>query len=200
MAKPDHELIADCLSGQTHAFGELVLRYQNRLYNGLLHTTGSPEDARDVAQEAFVNAFQKLHTFGGRSAFYSWLFRIALNSAVSRKRKERRVPISIDSVREQSGREPIDQRPETQPGFSLEAAERQAAVRKALGELPEEFRTVLVLKEMDGLKYDEIAEIVGCPIGTVRSRIHRARLELRARLADVLADAGDAEPALSVDS
>ena len=102
VSKPDQELIAECLSGQTHAFGDLVARYQNRLFNTLVGVLGSVEDAHDVAQEAFVNAFQKLNTFRGHSAFYSWLFRIALNSAVSQKRKQRAV-VSIDAAREQSG-------------------------------------------------------------------------------------------------
>ncbi|MFN0055623.1 MAG: sigma-70 family RNA polymerase sigma factor [Planctomycetales bacterium] len=186
MLIPDQQLITECLNGQTGAFGDLVVRYQDRLFNMLVNVLGSREDARDVAQETFISAFQKLHTFKGRSAFYSWLFRIAMNSAVSRQRKRRRVPVSIDAARAQSGLEPTDPHADQYPGFALETAERQEAVRAALAELPEEFRTVLVLKEMEDLKYEEIAEVVGCPVGTVRSRIHRARSELRTRLASLL--------------
>lgn len=186
MSKPDQELIADCLKGQTSAFGDLVLRYQNRLYNTLVTVLGSVEDAHDVSQDAFVNAFEKLHTFKGRSAFYSWLFRIALNSAVSQKRKVNRVAVSIDATREQTGEEPADRHPAARPEHALETSERQVAVRVALGELAEEFRTVLVLKEMEELSYEEIAEIIGCPIGTVRSRIHRARAEMREKLIGLL--------------
>lgn len=186
MSQPDAELIADSLRGQTEAFGALVLRYQNRLFNSLVGMLGSAEDARDVAQDAFVQAFQKLHTFRGQSAFYSWLFRIALNTAASHQRKRHRSLVSIDAVREQTGQELPDLHPETRPGFGLEATERQAAVRLALTEMTEEFRTVLVLKEIDGLRYEEIAEIVDCPIGTVRSRIHRARIELRHRLTHIM--------------
>jgi RNA polymerase sigma-70 factor (ECF subfamily) len=188
VSRTDQELIALCLKGQTDAFGELVTRYQERLYNTLLSVLGSAEDARDVAQDAFVNAFQKLHSFRGRSAFYSWLFRIAMNSAVNRQRRLRHATVSIEAARERSGIEPADLHPEAHPGFSLESTERQALVRSALAGLHEEFRTVLVLKEMEGLKYNEIAEIVGCPIGTVRSRIHRARLELRDRLQAVFGE------------
>jgi RNA polymerase sigma-70 factor (ECF subfamily) len=184
--KTDQQLIAECLQGQTEVFGDLVLRYQDRLYNMLVNVLGSAEDAREVAQESFISAFQKLRTFRGRSAFYSWLFRIAMNSAVSRQRRRARIPVSIEAVRNQSGIEPTDPHVETQPGFSIETSERQQAVRAALADLPEEFRTVLVLKEMEELKYEEIAEIVGIPIGTVRSRIHRARAELRTRLAPLL--------------
>lgn len=186
--KNDDELIADCLQGQTPAFGQLVVRYQNRLFNTLINVLGSVEDARDVAQDAFVHAFQKLHTFHGRSAFYSWLFRIAMNTAISQKRKPHRVTVSIDAVRDQSGLEPTDSHPQARPEFSLETSERQALVRTALAELSEEHRVVLVLKEIEGLKYEEIAAIVECPVGTVRSRIHRARTELREKLEDLLQD------------
>jgi RNA polymerase sigma-70 factor (ECF subfamily) len=190
VSKPDQELIAECLSGQTHAFGDLVARYQNRLFNTLVGVLGSVEDAHDVAQEAFVNAFQKLNTFRGHSAFYSWLFRIALNSAVSQKRKQR-VVVSIDAAREQSGDEPIDRHPAARPEHALETNERQIAVRGALAELAEEFRTALILKEMEDMSYEEISEIVGCPIGTVRSRIHRARAELRVKLQGLLREPCD---------
>ncbi|MEX0701423.1 MAG: sigma-70 family RNA polymerase sigma factor [Planctomycetales bacterium] len=182
----DQQLIQDCLSGETEAFGRLVVRYQDRLYNTLLGVLCSPEDARDVAQDAFVQAFHKLGTFRGRSAFYSWLFRIAMNAAISRKRKDRRAPSSIDAAREAAGFEPADGHPAASPSYALEVRERQTVVRAALAELSEEFRTVLILKEMEGLKYEEIAEIVGCPIGTVRSRIHRGRNELREKLRALL--------------
>jgi RNA polymerase sigma-70 factor, ECF subfamily len=184
----DQELITECLAGSADAFGQLVLRYQNRLYNTLVNITGSAEDARDVAQDAFVHAFQKLSTFRGQSAFYSWLFRIALNAAISRKRKTKRTVASIDAARENAGIEPTDTHPDTHPSHSMEVSERQALVRQGLAQLSEEFRTVLILKEIEGLKYDEIAEMVDCPIGTVRSRIHRARVELRQKLEILLKD------------
>jgi RNA polymerase sigma-70 factor (ECF subfamily) len=180
--KPDHELIAECLGGQTQAFGELVVRYQDRLCNGMAGVLGSAEEGRDVAQDAFVQAFEKLASFRGQSTFYSWLFRIALNASVTRQRRRKRVPVSIEAVRELAGREPADEHPRARPDHGLELSERQQSVRSALSELSDEFRTVLVLKEIEGLKYEEIAEIVDCPIGTVRSRIHRARLELREKL------------------
>lgn len=180
--KHDDELVSDCLNGQTSAFGQLVTRYQDRLFNTLINVLGSTEDARDVAQDAFVHAFQKLHTFRGHSAFYSWLFRIAMNTAASYGRKKHRTPLSLEAVRVQSGLEPPDSHPESQPSYALESSERQSLVRVALAELSEEHRVVLVLKEIEGLKYEEIAAIVDCPVGTVRSRIHRARCEMRERL------------------
>jgi RNA polymerase sigma-70 factor (ECF subfamily) len=182
----DTKLIEECLAGRTEAFGQLVVRYQDRLIHTLVHVLGSREDALDTAQNAFVHAFQKLSTFKGDSAFYSWLFRIAMNSAISSKRKNRRVTSSIDGARESAGIEPIDNHPGTQPSHAMELSEQQVLVRKALDRLPEEYRTVLVLKEMDGLKYEEIAETLDIPIGTVRSRIFRAREELRGMLQSVL--------------
>ena len=184
----DVAAINRCLAGDADAFGDLVTRYQDRLFGTLVHMLGSFEDARDVGQDAFVLAFQKLDTFRGDSAFYSWLFRIAYNTAISRRRKDRRSAnqASLDMAREQTGAEPQDNRPTADPSFSLQSEERQTIVRQALDELAEEYRTVLVLKEMEGLRYDEIAEIVDCPIGTVRSRIHRARHEMREKLGRVL--------------
>ena len=182
----EKQLIRECLAGRTEAFGELVVRYQDRLYNALVGILGSPDDARDVSQDAFVHAFQRLKTFRGQSAFYSWLFRIALNAAASQRRRTRRKPASIDAARELTGGDPADPHPDAAPSHAMEADERRIAVQNALARLPEEFRIPLVLKEMDGLKYHEIAVIVGCPVGTVRSRIHRARSELRQRLDHLL--------------
>jgi RNA polymerase sigma-70 factor (ECF subfamily) len=182
----DQELIRRCLSGQPDAFGLLVERYQHRLFHSLVHVLGSTADAQDVAQDAFVHALEKLKTFRGQSAFYSWLFRIALNAAVSARRKTRRMSTSVEATREATGNEPADQRLSAEPSHALDLSDRQRLVRQALGELPEEFRTVLVLKEMDGMAYEEIAAICACPVGTVRSRLHRARLELRGKLSVLL--------------
>lgn len=182
----DQELIESSLSGSSEAFGALVRRYQHRLYHSLVHLLGSSEDAQDVAQDAFVQAFQKLATFRGQSGFYSWLYRIAMNTAISSRRKTRRPTASVEALREQTGEEPADQRGSSAPAYAMEVAERQQVVRAALSALSEEFRTCVVLKEMDGLSYEEIAGILDCPIGTVRSRIHRGRLELREKLRSFL--------------
>ena len=185
-APPDQTLIDQCLAGRREAFGQLVERYQHRLYHGLLHALGSAEDAQDIAQEAFVNAFEKLSSFKGEAAFYSWLFRIALNASISARRKTRRMSVSVELRREVSGLEPADDNPSNEPSYAMDVSDRQRLVRQALSELSEEFRTALVLKEMDGMSYEEIAAVVDVPLGTVRSRIHRARLELRAKLALLL--------------
>jgi RNA polymerase sigma-70 factor, ECF subfamily len=179
---PDQTLIDRCLAGQTEAFGLLVERYQHRLYGSLVHVVGSRDLAQDIAQDAFTNAFEKLGTFRGQSAFYSWLFRIALNAAVSARRKTRRVTGSVEAHRDATGAEPVDMSASSAPDHAAHVEDRQQLVRRALAQLPDEYRTALVLKEMDDLKYEEIAELLGVPLGTVRSRIHRARQELRARL------------------
>lgn len=178
----DQELIRRCLSGQTDSFGLLVERYQHRLYHALVQVLGSSHDAQDVAQDAFVHALEKLQTFRGQSAFYSWLFRIALNTAASARRKRKRMTSSVDVVKESTGVEPIDRRPATDPTYALDVSDRQRLVNQALDKLPQEFRVVLVLKEVDGMSYGEIAEICECPVGTVRSRLHRARQEMLGQL------------------
>lgn len=186
--RSDQELIAATLARDTAAFGELVARYQNRLYGALIHMTGSTEDAKDVAQEAFVLAFQKLASFRGDSQFYSWLFRIAMNASVNFRRKNRSLGASIEATKERVGLEPTDSRRDTAPDQPLEQAERQRLVREALAQMTEEFRIPLVMAEMDEMKYEEIAELLQCPIGTVRSRIHRGRAELREKLRRLLRD------------
>lgn len=188
MDTDDETLIAECLAGRTEAFGQLIVRHQDRLYHALVRMLGCPEEARDIAQDAFVHAFQKLNTFQGRSRFYSWLFRIAANAAISERRRPRHRVGSIDAVRDRTGHEPADSHPDSAPSHAAELTEQQQLVQQALARLSEEFRTVLVLKEMEGLTYDEIADMVGCPVGTVRSRIHRARKELRGILAVELSE------------
>ena len=190
-ARSDQELIAASLARDTAAFGELVSRYQNRLYHSLVHVVGSAEDAKDVAQEAFTLAFQKLSSFRGESQFYSWLFRIALNASVNFRRKNRSLGQSIEATKERIGSEPSDGRLDTAPEQPLEQAERQRIVREALAQMTEEFRVPLVLAEMEEMKYDEIAAMLQCPIGTVRSRIHRGRAELRDKLRRLLKNEED---------
>jgi RNA polymerase sigma-70 factor (ECF subfamily) len=180
--KTDQELVDEARRGNRRAFGDLITRHQDRLYRTLRSVLGSAEDAQDACQETFLTAFQKLHLFGGRSAFYSWLFRIGFNAAINCRRRRRSVA-SLDALRDQSVEVSDRAHPSSPPEGPLEVRETQAAVRQALGELPEEFRTALVLKELEGLKYEEIAELQNCPIGTVRSRIFRAREDLRQRLA-----------------
>jgi RNA polymerase sigma-70 factor (ECF subfamily) len=124
-APSDQTLIEQCLAGRRDARGQLVERYQHRLYHGLWHALGSAEDAQDIAQEVFVNAFEKLVSFTGQAAFCSWLFRIAPNAATSARRKTRRMSASVESRREDCGLEPSDENPTTEPSYAMDVSDRQ---------------------------------------------------------------------------
>jgi RNA polymerase sigma-70 factor (ECF subfamily) len=175
----DHRLITDCLKGKTEAFSELVRRYQDRLYNTVYRYVGHLEDAQDVVQETFLNAYQSLSNFKLESQLFTWLYRIAINTAISHKRKKR-AAVSIDTARNgEAGIEPFDGSETSRPGHALERAEEEKRIQDSLNRLSPEHRIVLILKDMEDLKYEEIADILEVPIGTVRSRLHRARQELR---------------------
>lgn len=183
MNQDDRRAIDECLAGRPAAFGELVLRYQDRLFNAVLRIVDHADDALDVVQESFLNAYQSLGSFKGDAEFFTWLYRIAFNAAVSQKRKKRSV-LSLDAGRDGGVvAEPPDDSEGVRPGDALERSEQHAALHAALARLSVEHRAVLVMKDLDGLKYEQIAAVMGVPIGTVRSRLHRARLELRDLLA-----------------
>ena len=179
MSTDDHRLIADSLAGNTAAFGELVRRYQDRLYNTVYRLVDNADDALDVVQDAFLHAYQSLDSFKGDSLFFTWLYRIAVNTAISMKRKKR-VMVRIDAgPNGDAVMEPYDTSEVSRPGHALEQAEQETRIQKALARLSPEHRAVLVMKDMEGEKYETMAETLGVPIGTIRSRLHRARLELR---------------------
>jgi RNA polymerase sigma-70 factor (ECF subfamily) len=178
----DAQLIDQALAGHSEAFGQLVARYQDRLYNSLVHVVGSRDLAYDAIQDAFVQAFVKLHTFERASAFYTWLYRIAFNIAVSRKRRDKPT-VSVDQIREGLGQEPVDRG--AGPADRMERQERACQVQAGLSRISEEHRAILVLREVDGCAYEEIAEILGLPVGTIRSRLHRARMQLKEQLKGV---------------
>lgn len=181
MNDDDRRLIAECLHGNRDAFGQLITRYQSRLYNAALRLVDTPDDAADVVQDAFLNAFQSLRSFKGDAEFFTWMYRIAFNVAVSQKRRKK--PTSslnaMEPGRNGLSREPVDASDYVKPGVALERSEEERRLYAALGRLSAEHRDVLVMKEIDGLKYEEIADVLKIPIGTVRSRLNRARLELR---------------------
>jgi RNA polymerase sigma-70 factor (ECF subfamily) len=181
----DTLLIEAILAGDTAAFGQLVVHYQDRLYNALVRVLGSAEDARDVVQDAFVQAFVKLDSFRGSSAFYTWLYRIAFNLAMSHHRRQHPTT-SLDCVKTDCGREPADGGPV--PEVQMARRERAELVHAALAELSAEHRQILVLRELEGCRYDQIADILQLPVGTVRSRLFRARLQLRDQLAPLLTE------------
>jgi RNA polymerase sigma-70 factor, ECF subfamily len=192
----DRRLIAEVLAGNTAAFGELVARYQDRLFNVAYRVLDNADDAADVVQDVFVNAYTSLRAFKGDSELFTWLYRIAFNTAISFKRRRRGV-VRIDGSGD-GGLDPEDRSLDTAPEAGLERTEDERVLGEAMAKLSAEHRTVLVLKDIDGLKYEEIADVMGVPIGTVRSRLHRARLELKSLLdpdAVGLVDAGGTEQA-----
>jgi RNA polymerase sigma-70 factor (ECF subfamily) len=174
----DRRLIEECLGGRRDAFGELVYRYQARLYNVVIRLVVHADDAADVVQEAFLNAYQSLPSFKGDAEFFTWLYRIAFNSAISLKRRKR-ATVSLDAGGPDGGIDPYDPSEYVKPGQALERMEGEVQLQEAMNRLSSEHREVLVLKDIEGMKYEEIAAILDVPIGTIRSRLHRARLELR---------------------
>jgi RNA polymerase sigma-70 factor (ECF subfamily) len=184
-APGDAQLVQAALAGDRDAFGDLVTRYQDRLFNSLVRMIGSHEDAADAAQDAFLQAYTKLDSFRGDSKFYTWLYRIAMNVALSRRRR-RRTMASIDHAKEAIGNEPLDSG--ESPEEVVISQENIEHVRVGLDQLADEHRQVLVLREIEGFSYEEIADVLSIPLGTVRSRIFRARDELRTRLKGVLGE------------
>ena len=178
----DAQLIDEALAGDSAAFGRLVTRYQDRLYNTLVHVVGSADEAHDMAQDAFVQAFLKLNTFHRTSAFYTWLYRIAFNLAVSRRRRQRPTSSIEHAAKSPAASQFRRRRTRRSPG-PRRACESSSG---GAGCLCEEFRSVLVLREIDGFCYESIAEVLDLPVGTVRSRLHRARIELREQLREAL--------------
>lgn len=176
----DSALVSACQAGQTEAYGVLVRKYQDKLYPTMLRLAGHPDDAHDLLQDAFLRAYEKLGKFHGESSFFTWIYRIAVNLALSNRRRKR--PLTVDSKGGGSGSEGTADPRDHDPSLPLEARERELLVQAALNSLAKDQRAVVVLKEFDGLQYDEIAKILNIPVGTVRSRLHRARIELRDRL------------------
>jgi RNA polymerase sigma-70 factor (ECF subfamily) len=172
----DAPLIDRSLQGDTAAFGTLVQRYEHQLFRAVALVVSAREDAEDVVQETFVQAYLKLSTFQRQSAFFTWLYRIAFNFALTRRRRHK-PQASLDAAREHAGIDVPDRAPAVDSQLLL--SERATLLRAALDELGGEQRAILVLREMEGLEYDTIAQVLEIPGGTVRSRLHRARLQLR---------------------
>ncbi len=185
VSNEEDELIRQALDGHSQAYGQLVERYQDRLFNAMLHVVGSADEAEDVVQDSFVQAYIKLDTFQGNSRFFTWLYRIAFNNALSRRRR-RRADMSIEQSREASGGEPEDRH--ESPDEPMLRDERVGMVKAAMQQLSEEHRTILVLREMDEMAYEDIAELLKINIGTVRSRLSRARNQLHDLLKQMMGE------------
>ena len=172
----DDHGIALTLEGDRDAFGSLVRKYQDRLYNGMVQIMRNESEAEDAVQEAFILALTKLHTFQGKSGFFTWLYRIAYNVAISRLRR-RKPTISLENQATETQLQlPGDQ---PMPDEGMMRRERASQLMQALESMSEEHRAILVLREMEELDYSAMSEVLNLPIGTVRSRLHRARLQLK---------------------
>lgn len=184
----EKQLIEAALQGDSAAFGDLVREYQDRLYNAVVHIVGCRAEAEDVVQDAFIQAFVKLETFKQNSRFYTWLYRIAFNVSVSRRRRKR-IEISVEQTRDATGDEPLDDA--SSPSDPLEQEERKEQLEVAMSMLTHEHRSIIVLRHMDEFAYEEIAEILEISVGTVRSRLHRARAALLENLKKLMPDEAD---------
>jgi len=190
----DQLLVARAQKGDRQAFGLLVSKYQRKLARLLSRLIRDPAEVEDVAQETFIKAYRALPTFRGDSAFYTWLYRIGVNAAKNYLSSQgRRAPTTtgFDSEEAESFEEGEQLRDNNTPEKLLHSKQVGETVNAAIEALPEELRTAIVLREIEGLSYEDIARIMDCPIGTVRSRIFRARDTVAEKLRPLLNTAPD---------
>lgn len=187
----DEELVEMAQNGDRNAFTLLVKRYQDRIYNLIYRYIGNAEDAIDLTQETFIKAFVKLGEFKGNSKFYTWLYRIAVNACIDFRRRQRISIVHWDDMRpNEFDRLDIDEPAnsidvvgeDSNPEAHMLKSELRQIVREAINTLPEHLRIVLILREYEDLSYEEIASIIGCRVGTVKSRLFQAREMLKRKL------------------
>jgi RNA polymerase sigma-70 factor (ECF subfamily) len=183
MTWSDEELVSRSIGGDLDSFNQLVLRWERPIYSLAYRVIGREEDARDVCQETFLRAFRALNGFRGQAKFSSWLYRIALNLCRDWVRRERRTPV----VQAPEDVEVLELAAVYEPGTSVEdlVARRELTrvVERAMARLPEEQRTAIILKEYHELTFQEIADLVGCPLSTVKTRLYQGLAVLRRELA-----------------
>ena len=188
----DRQLVERTLAGDPHAFDLLVLKYRRRIERLVGRMVRDAELVEDIAQETFIRAYRALHQFRGDAQFYTWLYRIAVNTAKKALVDLRRDPVVFENALQPAGDDDETSRPENEPSThetpesELAAREIAEAVNAAMEALPEDLRQAITLREIEGLSYDEIAAVMNCPIGTVRSRIFRAREAISARVKPLL--------------
>jgi RNA polymerase sigma-70 factor (ECF subfamily) len=189
MPVDEKALVRQARDGDLEAYDQLVRCYQERIYATIYHMTANHEDANDLAQESFIKAFQALKSFKGGSSFYTWLYRIAVNKTINfLKQRKNRVHLSLNDMDFNAEHDPdlmaliSDKTPRRDAGL----AELQEKLNAALLKLSEPHRLVVVLHDVQGLSHDEIAKVMGCNIGTVRSRLFYARQQLQSWLSDYL--------------
>lgn len=185
----DEDLVRRFLSGDRAAFAALVERHERRVYNLSLRMTGREEDARDATQDAFLTVLRKLSSFRGEAAFTTWLHRVTVNACYDLLRKRQRSPLlergddDLPAVEPPPAPDPAD------------ASSLSIDVQQALMQVPEDFRAVMILHDVHDLRQEEVAAILGVPIGTVKSRLHRGRVALARAMGLARSDPADGEPA-----
>lgn len=190
----DASLVARSLEGDLPSFEQLVVRYQNKILGYSARMLSDREEAEDVAQEVFIKAYRSLDSFRGESSFSTWIYRIATNLCIDRLRAKKRRPQSAYSLDEPFDKEE-DKGGRDVPDFSgeptrvVEREELRRRVREVVAEMPEKLRSVVIMCDMQGMAYEDIAKVLGCPIGTVKSRLFHARADLGRRLRPYIAGA-----------
>lgn len=188
----DAELVARSQAGDARAYELLVLKYQRRIQRLIARMVRDVDLVEDIAQETFIRAYRALHQFRGEAQFYTWLYRIAVNTAKKTLLDLKNDPLVTEAALRPAGEEDETFQPgnepmaEETPETLLAASEIAAAVQAALDALPEDLRQAVTLREIEGLSYEDIAAVMACPIGTVRSRIFRAREAISARVRPML--------------
>jgi RNA polymerase sigma-70 factor (ECF subfamily) len=184
----DKELVRRVQQGDKRAFDLLFARYQHKIFNLVGRYLRNAQDVEDVTQEAFIKAFKALPRFRGESAFYTWLYRIAINTAknhlVARNRRPPGVDVDVEEAEFMDGADLLKE--SLSPETALSRDQLAAAIDEAIGQLPDDLRSAVTLREFDGLSYEQIAQIMDCPVGTVRSRIFRARESIDEHIAPLL--------------
>jgi RNA polymerase sigma-70 factor (ECF subfamily) len=183
----DTPLIRRFQEGDGSAFEELFIKYQSKVFNTAYRMLGNYEDARDMAQEVFIRAHKSLRRFRGDSRFYTWLYRITVNSCINQL-KSQKPTVSLGNCDEPGERTkpPLSWSPNRGPLERLQEKELQRYVQNGINSLPGRYRSVIVLRDIQGLRYHEIAEVLGCSLEAVRSSLYRARQELRRELKDIM--------------
>ncbi len=184
----DHQLVVRVQKGDKRAFDLLVLKYQYKVHAIVARFIRDSDEVRDVVQEAFIKAYRALPNFRGDSQFYTWLYRIAVNTAknylVARSRRPPSSDVDLDDAEYYSGSEQL--KDVSSPESQLFRDELEAAINQAIIELPEDLRTAVTLREYEGLSYEDIAAVMDCPVGTIRSRIFRGREAIDARVLELI--------------
>ena len=183
IASNESQLLADAAKGNSEAFGQLFLAYRERLVMAVTGIVRCRSDAEDVVQDAFMQAYIKLGSFQAKSTFYTWIYRIAVNMALSRGRRQR-VRVSLENTRDVMGDEPED--PNGSPSERMMRDEHATEIKKAFASLGQDYRAILMLRGVEGCDYETIAKTLKLKPGTVRSRLHRARTQLREQLDDAM--------------